>query len=101
MSYKLKLGLVLFILGLLGVLSLSTVEFGAGMIPAEVLETVPAEKLKWLLLINPAILLLISVVVGTLLHEKVGLWVPLIGSLLLAKPAGAIAREQLKYGILL
>jgi hypothetical protein len=99
MSYKLKLGLILLVLGLLGVLSLATVEFGPGMIPAEVLDTVPAETLKWPLLINPAILLIISVIIGTLLHEKVGLTVPLISSLLLGKPAAAIAREQLIYGI--
>lgn len=76
---KFYLGLILAVMGLIGTASLLTVEIP---LPAE-LETVlkdsfsPAQ-IKLLMLINPAILVLVAVIVGTLLYQKAGLRVPMI-----------------------
>jgi len=76
---RLITGIVLFILGMFGVFSLLSMEVS---LPAEaekiIADQFTTQQLKWLSLINPTILLIITVVVGTLLHEKVNLDVPLI-----------------------
>jgi hypothetical protein len=101
MSKKLKLGLTLFALGLLGVLSMLTVTIPLGDLPKEVLEKISPETLKYLVLINPTILLLISVVVGTSLYDVVGFSVPAISSILKIEAPRTKFIEQIKSGILL
>ena len=80
---RLITGIVLFILGMFGVFSLLSMEVS---LPAEaekiIADQFTTQQLKWLSLINPTILLIITVVVGTLLHEKVNLDVPLIKGLI-------------------
>lgn len=80
---RLITGIVLFILGMFGVFSLLSMEVS---LPAEaekiITDQFTTQQLKWLSLINPTILLVITVVVGTLLHEKVHLDVPLIKGLI-------------------
>jgi len=80
---KLILGIVLFVLGFAGVLSLLSMDF---KLPAEVAELV-AEKFtpmqfKLVTLINPTVLLIVCIVGGLFLHEKAGLDVPVIKSII-------------------
>lgn len=101
MSNKLKLGLSLFFLGLLGILTMLTVTIPLDSFPNEVLDKISPEALRYLVLINPVILLLIAVVVGTLLYDKVGLSVPTISSLLKIERPKIKFIEQIKFGVLL
>lgn len=84
-------GIVLFVLGMFGVISLLSMEVS---LPAEaekiVADQFTTQQLKWLSLINPAVLLIITVVVGTLLHEKVNLDVPVIKGLIRNEKKGNI-----------
>lgn len=76
---KLFTGIILFVLGLMGVMTLLTMEV---TLPAEteriIADQFTPQQVKWLSLINPAILLIITIVVGTLLHERVNLDTPVI-----------------------
>lgn len=69
-------------------------------LPKEVLDKISPEILKYLILINPTILLLISVVVGTLLYDKVGFSVPAIASVLKIESPKIKLIEQVKFGVL-
>jgi hypothetical protein len=76
---KIILGFLLSILGLIGTASLLTMDFP---LPAEIEATLtdsftPAQ-IKLLLLINPAILVIVAVIVGTMLYQKVNLRMPII-----------------------
>ena len=101
MNKKLKLGLTLFFIGLLGVFTLLTVTIPLENLPKEVLDKISPQTLKYLALINPTILLLIAVVVGTLLYDKVGFSVPTISSLLKIEQPKIKFIEQIKFGVLL
>jgi len=100
MKTKLKLGLALFILGFLGVLTLltATLPLPLNNLP-EQLAQLPPFIIKLLILINPTILLLIAVTVGTVLYDKVNLTVPTISSLLRIKHPQTSFIQQLKYGV--
>ena len=82
MNNKIKLGLVLFIIGLLGIISMLTVAIPIESLPKEVLDKISPQSLKYLVLVNPTILLIIAVVVGTMLYDKVGFSVPTISSIM-------------------
>ena len=100
MNKKFKLGLALFFIGLLGVLTLLSVTIPLDSLPKEVLEKISPQTLKYLVLINPTILLLIAVVVGTLLYDKVRLSVPTISSILKIEDPKIKFIDQIKSGIL-
>ncbi|MEL6863765.1 MAG: CPBP family intramembrane glutamic endopeptidase [Bacteroidota bacterium] len=76
---KIGLGAILFGLGLIGILSILTMDIP---LPPEIEDLLKdqftAQQIKLLTLINPTIILLIAVIVGTLLYDKVSLKVPLI-----------------------
>jgi len=97
MNPKLKLGIVLFVLGFLGVLSILT----ATLPLPEELAALPPALVNVLILINPTILLLVAVAVGTWLYDKVGFKVPVISSLLNIEPIDTkkVFVQQLKYGV--
>lgn len=99
MNSKLKLGLTLFIIGLLGVLTMLTVTIPMDSFPKEILEKFSPQALQFLVLINPTIFLLIAITIGTLLHDKVGLTVPTISSMLKIEPPCNKFIEQIKFGI--
>ena len=99
MNKKFKLGLALFFIGLLGVLTLLSVTIPLDSLPKEVLEKISPQTLKYLVLINPTILLLIAVVVGTLLYDKVRLSVPTISSILKIEDPKIKFIDQIKSGI--
>lgn len=101
MNNKLKLGAALFSLGFIGILTILTATLPMDSIPKEVLEKISPQTLKMLMLINPTILLLIAVLIGTALHEKVNLSVPNISAALNIKPSNITWAEQLRSGILL
>ncbi len=100
---KLLLGIVLFLIGLLGVLSMLTMDLVSATIPEEmlemILEKVTIQQLKWALLINPTVLLILFTLLGTLFHDKVGLTVPSLKNMILQKPWTGIFSDQLKSGI--
>ena len=89
---KLFTGLILFVLGL----SMEVTW------PAEaekiVADQFTTRQLKWLSLINPTVLLIITIVVGTILHEKVNLDVPIIKGGLRKEKRGNI-RRIIVFGI--
>lgn len=99
-SYKFRLGLFLFLLGLAGVLSILTMELP---LPEEakkrILEKVSPEQLKWILLVNPALMVLLAVLLGTAFFEQAGLKVPLLTSLLLREKPVISARSIVVYGV--
>jgi membrane protease YdiL (CAAX protease family) len=101
MNVKLKLGIALFILGLFGVLTMLTVTIPLDSLPKEVLEKISPETLKYIVLINPTILLLLAVLIGTLLFDKVGFYVPTISSILKIEEPKIKFIEQIKFGVLL
>ena len=90
---RLFTGIILFLLGMLGVFSLLSMEV---TLPAEAEEMLAgrftSQQIKWLSLINPTVLLIITVVVGIILHEKVNLDVPMIKGELRKEKRGNIRR---------
>lgn len=74
---KLVLGIVLFTLGIIGVLSILTMTIA---LPEEtsriLLEQFTTEQIKLLTLINPTIMLIGAVLLGVFMHDKVSLNVP-------------------------
>mgnify|MGYP000046423268 CR=1 FL=1 len=80
---RLFTGIILFLFGMTGVFSLLSMEV---TLPAEAEEMLAGrfttQQIKWLSLINPTVLLIITVVVGNILHERVNLDVPLIKGLI-------------------
>lgn len=101
MNQKLRLGLSLFLLGLLGILTMLTLPIPLDSLPKEVLEKTTPQTLQYLALVNPTIFLLIAVVIGTLLHDRVGLSVPTISSLLKLENPKVRFTEQVYYGFLI
>lgn len=101
MRNKLSLAFALFLLGLAGVLSMLTVTIPLEGLPKEITERFSPEVINLLVLINPAILLLISIAIGTALYEKVKLSVPTISKLLGIDKEGVSFKEQLQFGIAL
>jgi len=100
MNRKLKLGLTLFALGFLGVLTMLTVTLPLGDLPEQIAQ-LPPFTIKLITLVNPTIFLLIAVVVGTALYDKVNLSIPTITSLLKIEshqPQTSFV-QQLKYGV--
>jgi membrane protease YdiL (CAAX protease family) len=102
---KLMLGIVLFVLGLAGILSILTMELP---LPEEakeaLLEIFTPGQIKWLVLINPTIMLIGAILIGVFLHEKVGLKVPLIEGILkkeeIQPPLSRIVQSGIAGGII-
>lgn len=98
---KTVLGLILFCLGIIGVLSILTMKIP---LPPEV-EVILKDKftpqqIKLLTLINPTIMLVIAIIVGTVLYQKVNLEVPILEKLVGVKKDDLNTSSILKYGIL-
>ncbi|WP_162416787.1 CPBP family intramembrane glutamic endopeptidase [Cyclobacterium roseum] len=97
---KFYLALILFVLGMLGMLSILTMDIP---LPEEVLSVLEDQftptQIKLLILINPTIILIVAVLVGTLLYQKVNLSVPIIEKFLDIKQDSIQLREILLFGI--
>lgn len=98
---KLYLGLTLFLLGILGMLSMLTVDIP---LPEEFVSLLEDQftpgQIKLLILINPTIILMVAVLVGTLLYQKVNLSIPIIEKMVGIKEEPIQTTEILLYGIL-
>lgn len=101
MNSKFKMGITLFLIGFMGVLTLLSVSIPLENIPKEVLDKISPQTLKYLVIINPSIFLLISVLIGTFLYTKVDLNIPTLSALLKIKSVNIPFIEQLKFGIIL
>jgi hypothetical protein len=99
MINKLKIGVALFLLGSIGVLSMLSVKIPMDSLPKQLTDRFSAQEIQWLTLINPLLLMIIGVLIGTALHEKVKLQIPTIKSLLNISPQSISFTEQLKSGI--
>ncbi len=98
--HKLRLGLWLFILGMIGVLSLLTAKVSFDALPPVARARFTDDQLRWLILANPTVLLLIMVVVGTMLFVRAGLSVPTLSGLLARRPVGTVFAGQLRSGLI-
>lgn len=97
---KLNLGIILIFLGLIGIASILTMDIP---LPAEAAvllkDKFTDEQIKLLALINPTVMLLVAVMVGTNLYQKVNLRVPLIESVVGMEKGALNLSEILIYGI--
>ena len=100
MNKKLKLGLLVFFIGFVGVLSTLTMDIP---LPEEMQKMVSELFTPWqfklLNLINPSILLLVAVVMGVFLYDKVNFKLPIIESLIY-RDKQTESSGILKYGII-
>ena len=94
------IGFILFILGLFGVISMLTVTIPLDKLPKEVVDKIPAETLKWIILINPAILLLLAIVIGTILFRKVNFKILFVSTFFDKEKTHLTLLNQLKFGVL-
>jgi hypothetical protein len=100
MSNKIKLGAVLLLVGMIGVLSMLTINIPIDDFPKTITERFSAKEIQLLLLLNPLLLTIIGVLIGTALHEQVKLQVPLFKALLKIETSEISFFEQLKSGAL-
>ncbi len=98
-NLKIKLGFTLFIIGMAGIFSLLTMPVATENLPPEILKEFSEEALKWLSLVNPAVMLLLAVISGTLLYDKVNLGAPILESVLKGESAGNYIPDRLKSGL--
>lgn len=98
---KLLLGTLLFIIGFIGILSILTMDL---KLPEEIRVILEAKftpsQIKLLTLVNPMIYLVIAVVVGTLLFDKVGLSIPLLEKWVGRNPIISFNLSSVQYGVL-
>ncbi|HIF73655.1 MAG TPA: CPBP family intramembrane metalloprotease [Gammaproteobacteria bacterium] len=91
----------IFIIGLLGVLSLLLSNFqNAIELPLEITSQYSSTQIQFLILINPLILLSISVLVGNLCFGKVGLEAPILSSKFDLQKIQPLIRDFLKVGVI-
>jgi membrane protease YdiL (CAAX protease family) len=96
---SLYLGIILFFIGLTGVLSLFTMDIPVSNEIAALLdEQFTPLQLRLITLINPLIMVIVAIVTGVLLHEKVGLDVPVIRAMI-KKEKITNWKSILMYGI--
>ena len=99
---KLILGTLLFILGLIGVLSMLTMEIPIPEEAREILEAqFTSQQIKLILLINPILMLIVTVLLGTAFYKKAGLGVPILEGVIGRKEINPSIKDILKSGILL
>lgn len=98
---KVFLGLILFGLGLLGVLSILTMNIPLPPEAEAILkDRFTPQQIKILTLINPTIMLIVAVIIGSILYQKVNLKVPLIEKIVGIENNNLKPSKILKYGIL-
>ena len=98
---KALLGLILFGLGLIGVLSILTMNIPLPPEAEAVLkDRFTEQQIKMLTLINPTIMVIVAVIVGTILYQKVNLKVPIIEKMVGIKNDNLNISNILKHGIL-
>jgi len=99
MGYKSRLFLILWLLGLVGVLSFLLVDLSALIAalprPADAppVELPPPALLKLASVIQPTVLMTLAVALGVWLAPKVGLHAPAVESLALSEPASSFIKK--------
>lgn len=101
MQEHMRKAFILFFLGLIGVLSLWFSELPMDNIPKDILNQFTKTQFKLLIMVNPIILLVAGVLLGSFLGPKVHLGAPLIESFIHKTDKMHILKTQLKYGALL
>jgi len=100
MNRKVKLGITLFFIGFIGILSTLTMDL---VFPEKIQIVIDKMFTPWefklISLINPTILLLIFVIIGTIIYDKVNFKLPIIESLI-SKKKVSDKNEIIKYGII-
>lgn len=97
---KLKLGIFVFIIGFIGVLSILTMEIPIPEKAEKIIsELFTPWQFKLLSLINPSLMLLLAVSVGTILYDKVNFQLPIIEKLIYKNKTIEL-QCILKYGII-
>jgi len=103
LSFRKRLFLILFLAGFAGVLSFLLVDLAAliALVPVPLGSQPPVvtPALKFLSLIQPAVLLVVAVLTGIVLAPKLGLTAPLAESFAAGRPALAPLRRQLLPGV--
>ncbi|MFK7946697.1 MAG: CPBP family intramembrane glutamic endopeptidase [Saprospiraceae bacterium] len=101
MNKKILLGFILFLIGLAGVASMLTMEMPIPEEAKAILEQqFTPEQIKFVLLLNPTILVLIMVVVGTIFYDKAGLKVPIIERAIGLQNHEISVTEIFKFGVI-
>lgn len=101
MNKKIILGIILIIIGLIGVVSILTMNISLPPEAESILkEKFTSEQIKLLTLINPTIMLIVTVIIGTALYQKVYLKVPFIERIVGLNTDKLEIFNILKYGIL-
>lgn len=101
-SFKTKLWLSLMAIGLLGVASMLLSDLPLDMLPEEATALIPPETLRFLLLLNPALMLMITTGIGVLVYDKAKFSVPLLEGLLGRPDAAPYSlREIILWGLAL
>lgn len=77
-KFKVKLWLCISFLGLLGVVSLLASEIPLPDLPKQMTDRFSPTQIQFLILINPAILIILFSLLGTILYDKVKLRVPIL-----------------------
>ncbi len=97
---KFFLGIILTIIGIIGIASFLTMEVTLSSEAQEILaKHFTPQQIKLLILINPTFILLIAVLTGVILYDKVKLSAPLIERLAGINSKEISRGEILKYGI--
>ena len=97
---KVLLGLILFGLGLIGVLSILTMNIPLPPEAEAILkDRFTPQQIKILTLINPTIMLIVAVTIGSILYQKVNLKVPLLEKMVGIENNILNPSNILKYGI--
>lgn len=97
---KVILGLILFVFGVIGVASMLTMHIP---IPEETVallkDSFTPEQMQMLALINPTFLVLVAVVIGTILYQKVGFKLPVLERIVGIDNPGDSVKSVAIYGI--
>ncbi len=100
MNKKIILGIILTIIGLIGIASILTMNISLPSEAEAILkEKFTAEQIKLLTLINPTIMLVVAVIIGTILYQKVHLKVPIIEKIVGLNKDNPEVFNILRYGI--
>lgn len=98
--YKIKLGILLFTLGFLGILSLLTMEIPIiEKLKTEMSDVFTPFQFKLLILINPTILLTIFTVIGTSMYTKAGFQLPVFEYVTRKDKVPVDFKSLFKFGI--
>jgi len=96
---KLRLGLLLFLLGMIGGLSILTMDIPLPPEAQAILKDFSPLQIKLLLLVNPLIMVSIATLIGTLLYQKVNLRVPILERMVGIDTTDSDIPGLLKYGV--